>query len=137
MIAGSTPAWADVYKRQILCWCLSFGRFLVRRTEDSSKKMLLGAFGKQPRFVWLLTDGQEIQLSTDKLHKGDIVVVHTGEVVPVDGIIVEGLAMRANRNLENRSDPQRHRRLHARLATKRRTIGRQSGHCLLYTSRCV
>jgi hypothetical protein len=41
----------------VLCWCLSFGRFLVRRTEDRSKKMLLGAFGKQPRFVWLLVDG--------------------------------------------------------------------------------
>jgi heavy metal translocating P-type ATPase len=89
----------------ILCWCLSFGRFLVRRTEDSSKKMLLGAFGKQPRFVWLLMDGQEIQLSTDKLHKGDIVVVHTGEVVPVDGIIVEGLAMIDQHALTGESTP--------------------------------
>ena len=32
----------------ILAWCLSFGRYLVRRTEDNSKKLLLGAFGKQP-----------------------------------------------------------------------------------------
>ena len=47
----------------ILAWCLSFGRFLMRRTEDNSKKLLLGAFGKQPRFVWLVQDGQEIQIS--------------------------------------------------------------------------
>ena len=91
----------------ILCWCLAFGRFLVRRTEDRSKKMLLGAFGKQPRFVWLLLDGQEIQISTDKLHKGDIVVVHTGEVVPVDGIIVEGLAMIDQHALTGESTPPR------------------------------
>ncbi len=77
----------------VLCWCLSFGRYLVGRTEDRSKKMLLGAFGKQPRFVWLLVDGQEIQVSLHKLNKGDIVVVNTGEVVPVDGVIVDGLAM--------------------------------------------
>lgn len=95
----------QVLAGSILCWCLAFGRFLVRRTEDSSKKMLLGAFGKQPRFVWLLMDGQEIQVSTTKLQKGDIVVVHTGEVVPVDGVIVEGLAMIDQHALTGESTP--------------------------------
>ena len=89
----------------ILAWCLSFGRFLVRRTEDNSKKLLLGAFGKQPRFVWLLRDGVEIQVSLDKLDKGDIVMVHTGEVVPVDGLIVEGLAMIDQQALTGESTP--------------------------------
>ena len=41
----------QVFPGAILAWCLAFGRFLVRRTEDSSKKLLLGAFGKQPRYV--------------------------------------------------------------------------------------
>jgi len=61
-----------------LAWCLSVGRSLVRHTEDSSKKMLLSAFGKHPRFVWLVQDQQEIQISVDKLRKGDVVVVRTG-----------------------------------------------------------
>jgi heavy metal translocating P-type ATPase len=89
----------------VLCWCLSFGRFLVRRTEDSSKKMLIGAFGKQPRFAWLLVAGQEIQVSLNKLNKGDIVVVNTGEVVPVDGTIVDGLAMIDQHALTGESSP--------------------------------
>ncbi len=83
----------QVFPGAILAWCLAFGRFLVRRTEDSSKKLLLGAFGKQPRYVWLVKDDIEIRVSLDRLEKGDVVVVHTGEVVPVDGIIVDGLAM--------------------------------------------
>src|ERR1700751_5264562 len=95
----------QVFAGSILCWCLSFGRFLVRRTEDRSKKMLLGAFGKQPRFVWLLVEGQEIQVSLHKLNKGDIVVVNTGEVVPVDGVIVEGLAMIDQHALTGESTP--------------------------------
>lgn len=89
----------------ILAWCLCFGRYLVRRTEDTSKKLLLGAFGKQPRFVWLLQDGQEIQISVDKLQRGDIVVVHTGEVVPVDGVIAEGLVMIDQHVLTGESAP--------------------------------
>jgi len=95
----------QVFAGAILCWCLSFGRFLVGRTEDRSKKLMLGAFGKQPRFVWLLVDGEEIQVSLQKLNKRDIVVVTTGEVVPVDGIIVEGLAMIDQHALTGESAP--------------------------------
>jgi heavy metal translocating P-type ATPase len=95
----------QVFAGAVLCWCLSFGRFLVRRTEDRSKKMLLGAFGKQPRFVWLLEGGQEIQVSLHTLNKGDIVVVNTGEVVPVDGVVVDGLAMIDQHALTGESTP--------------------------------
>jgi P-type E1-E2 ATPase len=84
---------------------LSFGRFLVRRTEDSSKKLLLGAFGKQPRYVWLVKDAAETRDSLDRLEKGDVVVVHSGEVVPVDGILVEGLAMVDQHVLTGESPP--------------------------------
>ncbi len=98
-------ATGQVLAGAILSWCLSFGRHLVRRTEDNSKKLLLGAFGKQPRFVWLLRDGVEIQISLDKLHKDDVVVVHTGEVVPVDGVIMEGMAMIDQQALTGESTP--------------------------------
>ena len=94
-----------VFPGAILSWCLSFGRSLVRRTEDSSKKLLLGAFGKQPRFVWLMQDGIEIQVPLDRLQKGDIVVTHTGEMVPVDGIIVDGMAMIDQHALTGESTP--------------------------------
>ena len=95
----------QVFPGAILAWCLAFGRFLVRRTEDSSKKLLLGAFGKQPRYVWLVKDDIEIQVPLDRLEKGDVVVVHTGEVVPVDGIIVDGLAMIDQHALTGESSP--------------------------------
>src|SRR5208337_5381353 len=61
--------------------------------------------GKQPRYAWLLQDGQEIQVPLDRLQKGDIVVVNTGEVVPVDGVIVEGLAMIDQHALTGESTP--------------------------------
>jgi heavy metal translocating P-type ATPase len=94
-----------VFPGAILAWCLSVGRYLVRRTEDHSKKLLLGTFGKQPRYVWLVKDGIEIEVPLDRLDKGDIVAVHTGEMVPVDGIIVEGLAMIDQHALTGESAP--------------------------------
>src|SRR5271169_1741462 len=95
----------QVFPGAILAWCLSVGRYLVRRTEDNSKKLLLGAFGKQPRYVWLVKDGIEIEMPLDRLDKGDIVAVHTGEMVPVDGTIVDGLAMIDQHTLTGESVP--------------------------------
>ena len=50
-------------------------------------------------------DGIEIEVPLDRLDKGDIVAVHTGEMVPVDGIIVEGLAMIDQHALTGESMP--------------------------------
>src|SRR5439155_25950287 len=63
------------------------------------------AFGKQPRFVWLYRDGVEVQVSLDRLEAGDTIVVNTGEVVPVDGIIADGLAMIDQHALTGESTP--------------------------------
>jgi Cu2+-exporting ATPase len=94
-----------IFPGAVLCWCLSFGRVLVKRTQDNSKKLLLNAFGKQPRYVWLYRDGVEVQISLDRLQKGDIIVVNTGEVMPVDGHVVEGMAMLDQHALTGESTP--------------------------------
>jgi Cu2+-exporting ATPase len=95
----------SIFPGAVLCWCLSFGRVLVNRTQDKSKKLLLNAFGKQPRYVWLYKDGAEVQVSMDKLQAGDVIVVNTGEVVPVDGVVVEGMAMIDQHSLTGESTP--------------------------------
>lgn len=95
----------QVFPGAVLAWCLSFGRMLVKKTEDNSKKMLLSAFGKQPRFVWLFKDGVEIEVSLDKINAGDIVVAHTGDMVPVDGHVTEGMAMIDQQALTGESTP--------------------------------
>jgi len=110
IVVAGCLATLQVFPGAILSWCLGFGRYLVRRTEDNSKKLMLGAFGKQPRYCWLVPngnpgDGVEIEVPLDRLDKGDIVVVHTGEVVPVDGIIVDGLAMIDQHALTGESMP--------------------------------
>jgi Cu2+-exporting ATPase len=95
----------QLFPGAILAWCLSLGRLLVKKTEDNSRKMLLNAFGKQPRFVWLVKDGAEIEVSLDKVAQGDIVAVHTGDMVPVDGHIVDGMAMIDQHALTGESTP--------------------------------
>lgn len=95
----------QIFPGAVMAWCLSLGRLLVKKTEDNSKKMLLNAFGKQPRFVWLMKDGVEIEVPLEKIAQGDIVAVHTGDAVPVDGHIIEGMAMIDQHALTGESTP--------------------------------
>ncbi len=95
----------QVFPGSVLCWCLDFGRMLVKKTQDDSKKLLMNAFGKQPRFVWLYKDGAEVQVAMDKLRVGDVIVVNTGEVVPVDGFVKEGMAVIDQHALTGESTP--------------------------------
>ena len=95
----------SIFPGTVLCWCLGFGRVLVKKTQDDSKKLLFNAFGKQPRYVWLYRDGAEVQISLDRLQPLDVIVVNTGEVVPVDGIIAQGMAMIDQHALTGESTP--------------------------------
>jgi len=67
-------------------------RKLVVQTEDRSRRSLVNVFGQQPRSVWVLMDDTEIEVPFEHLKPGDLVVVNAGEIVPVDGTIVEGMA---------------------------------------------
>jgi heavy metal translocating P-type ATPase len=95
----------SIFPGAVCCWCLSFGRFLVKKSRDSSKKLLLNALGKQPKYAWLCRGSSEVQVPAEKLQKGDIIVVHTGEVVPVDGHVVEGMALIDQHALTGESTP--------------------------------
>ena len=62
------------------------------KTRDRSKKQLVDIFGGLPKMVWVLHDGVEIQRALDTLQAGDIVVVNAGEMIPADGVLLEGVS---------------------------------------------
>jgi len=65
---------------------------LLLETEEKSKKNLSNIFGEQPRFVWLVKDGVEVELAFDQLIVGDTIAIHAGGLIPIDGIVVQGIA---------------------------------------------
>jgi P-type E1-E2 ATPase len=65
---------------------------LMLKTEDRSRKLIADLFGEQPRTVLVLVDGQEVEAPFESLAAGDLLVVHAGQMIPVDGVIAEGTA---------------------------------------------
>ncbi len=63
---------------------------LVMITQDRSQKSLINVFSQQPRTVWLLVNGIEVEVSFEALQTDDIVILHAGQVIPIDGVIESG-----------------------------------------------
>ncbi len=96
---------SQVLAGTLLGLTLGVSRHLLQKTEDHSKVMLLNVFGKQSRFVWLEVEGVEVETPLERLKTGDIIVVHTGETVPVDGQVVDGMALIDQHTLTGESAP--------------------------------
>jgi Cu2+-exporting ATPase len=78
---------------------------LIRRAEDSSQKQLINVFSGHPNRVWLEKDGVQIQVAFNSIQKNDVVAVHAGEIIPVDGIIETGVACIDQHILTGESEP--------------------------------
>ena len=65
---------------------------LLTRTEQHSHKQLINSFSQKQQSVWVVKEGSEVEIPLEALKKQDIVVVSAGEIIPVDGMIIEGLA---------------------------------------------
>jgi len=78
--------------------CFSFQLFLAF-------EILTSVFDRQPSSGWLLKDGVEVNVPLETVCVNDIVVVNTSEVVPIDGIIVDGQTMIDQRILTGESQP--------------------------------
>ncbi len=95
----------QIFAGAMTAWFLSFGRRLVNKTKSDSAKVLLQVFGKQPSLARVLKNGIEVETALDRIERGDRVVVYTGEVVPVDGVLVEGDAILDQHALTGESAP--------------------------------
>ena len=86
--------------------CFYFlGSKLMVKARGESEAFFHDIFENRPQFGWVIKDGVEIELPLKDIYKDDIVIVKTGEVVPVDGIIVEGQALIDQRALTGEFQP--------------------------------
>jgi heavy metal translocating P-type ATPase len=65
---------------------------LTARITQTSRQNLVDIFEQHPKFVWVLVDNVEVSVPFNELQVNDVVVVHAGETIPADGVVVEGMA---------------------------------------------
>jgi Cu2+-exporting ATPase len=82
-----------------------FGEKFLAKTQDHSKKMLTHLFDQQLSKVWILKNQVEIEVPLETVCINDIVIVNTGEIIPIDGIITDGIATIDQHTLTGESQP--------------------------------
>ena len=84
---------------------LGVGELLEDWTHKKSVSDLARSMSLNISSVWLLKDGQEILVPSEKIQKGDEVVVHMGNVIPFDGDVTAGEGMVNQSSMTGESMP--------------------------------
>ena len=84
---------------------LGVGNELEDWTHKKSVDDLARSMSLNVDKVWLVTDDGEVSVPISQIQSGDIIRVHTGNVVPVDGEMVSGEAMLNQASLTGESVP--------------------------------
>ena len=84
---------------------LGIGELLEEWTHKKSVDDLARSMALKVSKVWLFNDGQEILMPVSEIVPGDMVVVHTGNVIPFDGVVQNGEAMVNQSSLTRESLP--------------------------------
>lgn len=86
---------------------LSIGELLEEWTHKKSVDDLARMLSLNVEKVWIKKNDQEILVAASAVKKGDLIVVHMGNVIPFDGTVIEGEAMINQAALTGESVPVR------------------------------
>lgn len=73
--------------------------------EQSLHDNMVTIFGEQPHQVWVVVDGVETEIAFAALRVGDILVLDIGQMAPIDGVVVQGMATLDQHMLTGEAQP--------------------------------
>ncbi|MEZ4678323.1 MAG: heavy metal translocating P-type ATPase [Caldilineaceae bacterium] len=94
LVAGNLAVWFNAVRL-----------ILLAKVNDNTQKSIFDVYQLQPRTVWLLTADAVVEVPFASVRVDDIVVVGAGETIPVDGIIVGGIALIDQQILTGEAQP--------------------------------
>lgn len=76
----------------IVTWLIKLGDWIRDLTAAGQRRAISDLLEFQTKTAWVLRDGAVVSIPAAELATGDLVVVYPGEMIPVDGEIVDGHA---------------------------------------------
>ncbi len=80
-------------------------RYILSNAKEQTKRQMVDIFSQQPDKVWVLINGTEVQVPIDQLKKNDVLIVSAGDIIPVDGVVTDGIAAVDQQLLTGESQP--------------------------------
>jgi cation-transporting P-type ATPase C len=80
--------------------------FIEDYVADKSRRAIRESLAVTIKNTYLWVDGAEVEVPVSSVNSGHVVVVHTSERIPVDGIVVDGEALVNEAHITGRSVPE-------------------------------
>ncbi len=87
-----------------LLWIYHVAEATEDYVAEKSRKAIRNILEVTPAKAYVVVNGMEMETAMEDIRPGDIVAVHTGEKIPVDGIISKGEALVDEASINGRSE---------------------------------
>ncbi|HUX88166.1 MAG TPA: heavy metal translocating P-type ATPase, partial [Chloroflexota bacterium] len=89
---GLMASLGDLRGAALMCGLVHLGEEIRERTARRSQSAALDMQTALGQSAWLVRDGEKIRVLVSELSVSDVVVAYPGDLIPVDGIVVDGTA---------------------------------------------
>lgn len=90
VLLGMIPGHVYFETGAVIITLIRLGKFLEARAKGQTSEAIKKLMGLQAKTARIVRDGQELEVPTEEVVVGDLVLVRPGEKIPVDGVVVEG-----------------------------------------------
>lgn len=95
----------EYWEAAAVVYLFMIGDFLESKTIEKTRKTIATLLDKQPSKARKVIDGQYEEVLAESIVKDDEVVVFAGEKIPVDGVVIKGLAVINQSSITGESIP--------------------------------
>jgi heavy metal translocating P-type ATPase len=80
----------DVINASLMVFLIHLGDYIRDLTAASSRRTIRKLLDFQDNYAWVVIDGVEVQMTVRDIAEGAVVVLNVGDLIPVDGEIIDG-----------------------------------------------
>lgn len=74
----------------VIITLVKLGKFFEAKAKGGASDAIRKLMDLRPRKAYIIRDEIEVEVTIDEVEVGDFVLVHPGEKIPVDGVVVDG-----------------------------------------------
>jgi Cu+-exporting ATPase len=87
---GILPGHVYFETAAVIITLIRLGKFLEARAKGRTSEAIKKLMGLRAKTAHIIRAGIEAEVPVDEVQVGDLVLVHPGEKIPVDGVVVDG-----------------------------------------------
>ena len=106
LTAGSifTIAMGEAFSAIQILWIYNVAELTEDYVAQRSRQAIRNILEVAPANTYVMVDGMEVEIAVADIRPDDVVAAHTGEKIPVDGIILDGDALVDEASINGRSE---------------------------------